>query len=263
MKTSIQRFAFSALLLCPAVSVSAQERGGRGPGHGPERGHRPSDGEVDEHREHDRIDHARDDHERGRGEHSAREPGPGGRRLGGGPGAPGTNGGPGPGMMRMIPVLNVLDIDRNGEISSGEIDLAIVSLKKLDRNHDGKLTGIELRPSFAGPPSRGPSGHEEHAESAGPARSGGPLGVRGPRGPRGPLDQIDGVRGPRGRRGAGPGGPGGPRNHGRPDSGEHGRDHSESKSKDTKQATGADSEAKPVVVEREDAKPEEAESVVE
>jgi hypothetical protein len=58
------------------------------------------------------------------------------------------------------PILEALDSDRNGEISSSEIDMAVVALKTLDKNKDGKLDREELRPEFGdrgfgGPPPGG------------------------------------------------------------------------------------------------------------
>lgn len=74
-------------------------------------------------------------------------------------------------MSRMIPVIAVLDADKDGVISAKEIAGAADALKKLDRNDDGKLTIEELRPSmgqraamagrrpdFASPEGRGPEG---------------------------------------------------------------------------------------------------------
>mgnify|MGYP000750952178 CR=1 FL=1 len=55
--------------------------------------------------------------------------------------------------MRVLPIVTALNTDRNGEISSEEIEDAVAALKKLDKNKDGKLTEDELRPSFGG--SRG------------------------------------------------------------------------------------------------------------
>ena len=48
------------------------------------------------------------------------------------------------------PLIAMLDADGNGELSMKEIENAVVVLKKLDRNSDGKLTAQELpRPQFA------------------------------------------------------------------------------------------------------------------
>ena len=48
--------------------------------------------------------------------------------------------------MSFHPELAALDAERDGEISSSEIDRAVASLKTLDRNHDGFLTADELLP---------------------------------------------------------------------------------------------------------------------
>ena len=66
---------------------------------------------------------------------------------------PGMLGGPGMGpgmMMARLPLMITLDANQDGEISAEEIDLAVVSLKKLDKNKDGKLTMNELAPNFEG-----------------------------------------------------------------------------------------------------------------
>ena len=52
------------------------------------------------------------------------------------------------GIMRTLPIMTTLDADRNGEISAEEINGAAAALRKLDKNKDGKLTAVELRPSF-------------------------------------------------------------------------------------------------------------------
>ena len=46
--------------------------------------------------------------------------------------------------------MMALDADQDGTISANEIDMAVVALKKLDKNKDGKLTMDELMPSFEG-----------------------------------------------------------------------------------------------------------------
>jgi len=107
--------------------------------------------------------------------------GPGGPNGGpGGPGGPGGFGGPGG--PRNSPIIESLDLNHDGVIDAEELAKASESLKKLDKNGDGKLTPDEYRPP----------------------RPGGPNGQGGPGGQGGP----DGQNGPR-RRG-GPGGPGGP-----------------------------------------------------
>ncbi len=95
-------------------------------------------------------------------------------RREGGPGGPGQ--GPGPGM-RPMPIIEALDLNKDGVIDADEIAKAVESLKKLDKNGDGKLTPDEYRP----------------------ARPGGPGGPGGQGGPRGPRGQRDGEGGRPGR----------------------------------------------------------------
>ncbi len=89
----------------------------------------------------------------------------GGRGFGGPPSGDSDRrrgGGPPPEIMiRMYPVMNTLDADNDGEISASEIENAAASLKRIDRNGDGKLTIDEMRPVYAsgregrmGPPER-------------------------------------------------------------------------------------------------------------
>jgi hypothetical protein len=60
---------------------------------------------------------------------------------------PGPPGGPGPGGQRPKPPLElVLDVNADGVIEADEIASASTSLKKLDKNGDGKLTPDEYRP---------------------------------------------------------------------------------------------------------------------
>jgi len=59
----------------------------------------------------------------------------------------GPPGGPGQGEHRPKPPLEqVLDANADGVIDAGEIANAPVSLKKLDKNGDGKLASDEYRP---------------------------------------------------------------------------------------------------------------------
>lgn len=111
---------------------------------------------------------------------------PGGRGGQGGPG--GHQGGPPP-----SPVVEALDVNQDHEISAREIAGAAASLKKLDKNRDGKLTHDEIH-SGGGPGDRG---------------QGGPGGGRGQGG------RSEGGRGEGGPRG-GNGGPGGEHGHGQP-----------------------------------------------
>ncbi len=68
------------------------------------------------------------------------------------PGAPGKSGGPGgpdiTGLLKILPLMSALDVDRDGTISSSEIDNAATALKSLDKNSDGNLSAEELRPSM-------------------------------------------------------------------------------------------------------------------
>lgn len=80
--------------------------------------------------------------------------GPGGQ---GGPG--GERGGPG-GQRPMMPIIEALDLNKDGVIDADEIAKASASLKKLDKNGDGKLTPDEFRgqrPGGQGGPG-GPGG---------------------------------------------------------------------------------------------------------
>jgi hypothetical protein len=114
------------------------------------------------------------------------------------------------------PVVEALDTDHDGVLSADEIRAASESLKKLDRNGDGKLTEDELHPQRgpgrppghgageAGPRERSRGGPEARGgDRAGPP-PGGPDGRRRP----GPPDQTrDGAGGA----GAGRTGAGGPK----------------------------------------------------
>ena len=69
--------------------------------------------------------------------------------------------------MRLLPIMTALDADGNGEISTEEIEDAVVALKKLDKNEDDKLTAEELRPSFGGNRSgRGGSGIPDRSRAS-------------------------------------------------------------------------------------------------
>ena len=54
------------------------------------------------------------------------------------------------------PLLEALDLNKDGIISASEIAKAPESLKKLDKNGDGQITPDELRPPA--PPQKGPPG---------------------------------------------------------------------------------------------------------
>jgi len=61
----------------------------------------------------------------------------------------------------MLPIFAALDADKDGEISSAEIENAAVALKTLDKNKDGKLDEDELRPDFGGMGGAGRGGDPE------------------------------------------------------------------------------------------------------
>lgn len=104
---------------------------------------------------------------------------PGGRGQGGrGPGGPEGQGGP------PNPIAEAIDVDRDHELSSREIEGATAALKKLDRNGDGKVTRDELRPEGGrGPGGRGgePGGRPDQPGGRGgePGGRGGEPGGRG------------------------------------------------------------------------------------
>lgn len=97
-----------------------------------------------------------------------RPDGPPPRGEGGGP-----NGPPRP----PHPVMDVLDADKDREISAEELANATAALKTLDKNNDGKLSDDEIRPPR---PEGGPPG--------GPGRPDGPPHGERPRGEDGPPD---------------------------------------------------------------------------
>ena len=171
------------------MSAGGGSRGGRGgPGGGPEGGRGGQGG--------------------GRGGPEGGRGGRGGQ--GGGPGQPGGRGGRGPAqLMAMMPIIIALDLDKNGEISAEEIKVAAKSLKKLDKNQDGKISIDEMTPDFSQMMGReggrgGPGGRG--------GQGGGPGGRGGGQG-----------GGPGGRGGQG-GGPGGRDGGGRPKRPEFGDD---------------------------------------
>jgi len=60
----------------------------------------------------------------------------------------------------MMPIIVVLDVNKDGEISKEEMENATAALQKLDKDKNGKLTEDELRPDFGrrGGPGGGPGG---------------------------------------------------------------------------------------------------------
>jgi len=61
----------------------------------------------------------------------------------------------GPGIMRMMKALSALDADQSGTIEEAEIKNAVVTLRKLDENGDGKLTDDEAGMKSMSPPKTG------------------------------------------------------------------------------------------------------------
>ncbi len=78
------------------------------------------------------------------------------------------------------PIFEILDANHDGVIDAAEIANASASLKKLDRNGDGKLTPDEYRPRRPDGPPPGANG----AKPEGPPKPPGP----GPSHPRPPID---------------------------------------------------------------------------
>lgn len=67
-------------------------------------------------------------------------------------------------------VLNALDKDGDGEISTAELNAASAALKQLDKNRDGEISQSEIRPQFGGSgrPSGGSSGRPSGGGRSGP-----------------------------------------------------------------------------------------------
>ena len=96
------------------------------------------------------------------------------------PGRDGPPPGPPEGARRPAPPLAVaLDADKNGEFSAEEIANAATALKSLDKDADGKLNKVELRPARGEGGGRGPG----KGPGNGPGRGGRP-GADGPPGGR-------------------------------------------------------------------------------
>ena len=117
-----------------------------------------------------------------------RGPGPGipGGPGQGGPGQGGRGQG-GPGGQRAVnPLVAALDLNGDGIIDASEIAQASESLKKLDKNGDGKITPEEYRPARGGQgPGNGGPGAGGRRGQGGPGGPGGPDGQGGPGGPGG------------------------------------------------------------------------------
>jgi outer membrane protein assembly factor BamB len=61
----------------------------------------------------------------------------------------------GPGVMRMMKAHSALDADESGAIDANEIKIAAATLRKLDEDSDGKLTGEEVGFKNMGPQNTG------------------------------------------------------------------------------------------------------------
>ncbi|MCY2945288.1 MAG: hypothetical protein NT142_12300 [Planctomycetota bacterium] len=110
------------------------------------------------------------------------------------------SGGPpmGPGGFPINPLIEALDLDKDGKISAEELKQASESLKKLDKNKDGELTREEMMPKGMRP-GTGKGGFE--------GKKG--FGKKGPPDGKGePQDNKGGPGEGKGRPGEGKGGPG-------------------------------------------------------
>ena len=79
----------------------------------------------------------------------------------------------------MSPIIEALDLNKDGVIDAEELAKASESLKKLDKNGDGKITEDEYRPQRPG----GPGGQGGRPDGQGGPGAG--PGGRGPGGPQG------------------------------------------------------------------------------
>lgn len=62
--------------------------------------------------------------------------------------------------------MRALDVDRDGELSAGEIGNAATALLRLDEDGDGILKGGELHPPWALPHGHGGPPPWDHGEAA-------------------------------------------------------------------------------------------------
>ncbi len=83
--------------------------------------------------------------------------------------------------MMKPPLIAALDVNDDGVIDEKEIDMAVASLKKLDKNGDGKIDRQELMPPRPmGPPPGGEGGQGGDRQRRGPGgRQGGERGGEG------------------------------------------------------------------------------------
>ncbi len=102
----------------------------------------------------------------------------GGQRPASGEGRPGGPGGSG-GQRPPSPIIEALDANKDGVIDADELAKAVESLKKLDKNGDGKLTEDEFRPQRPGSqggPGAGPGGRGQGPGGQGGGSEGRPPG---------------------------------------------------------------------------------------
>ena len=103
---------------------------------------------------------------------------------------PQREGGPGGfgGQRPINPFMEALDLNKDGAIDAEEIAKASASLKKLDKNGDGKITQDEFRPQrpggLGGPGGQGGPGGEGRGPDGVGRRPGGPGGQPGGQGDR-------------------------------------------------------------------------------
>jgi hypothetical protein len=89
------------------------------------------------------------------------------------------------GQRPVSPVIDALDLNRDGIIDVDEVAKAAESLKKLDGNGDGKLTPDEYRPRGLSAMG-GPGGQAGQGRRGGPSGQGQPGGQARPQRP--PLE---------------------------------------------------------------------------
>jgi hypothetical protein len=92
-----------------------------------------------------------------------------------------AQGPPGGGMRGMVsPVVAALDLDRDGELSALEIEVAAASLRTLDKDGDGNLSRQEMLPAMGGRGRRGGPGGPGGGGPGGGGPGGGGPGGGGP-----------------------------------------------------------------------------------
>ena len=92
------------------------------------------------------------------------------------------------------PIIEALDLNHNGIIEADEIFKASESLKKLDKNGDGKLSEDEIRPPRQNGQG-GPAGQGQGGAGGGQGGPGGkPPGGKPPGGPQGGGQNGDATR---------------------------------------------------------------------